>query len=209
MLPDKNVETARSKRSSILLVDDDELVLAMLAARLTDFGYHVVQADCGKSALALLDAGEEVGLLVSDLSMTGMNGISLINETHTRNHNPRVGGSSPSSATIFQTKTNTYPFGKARSDSHGLLHGHGLCVTVCDGASRVAERPCDTTDHRWVEICACRVVQRGDAGSSALRAVERAGRCVGLIPGWLSAGGGLMGPLVLDQSSRAGANMPL
>jgi len=84
MLPDKNVETARSKRSSILLVDDDELVLAMLAARLTDFGYHVVQADCGKSALALLDAGEEVGLLVSDLSMTGMNGISLINEAHTR-----------------------------------------------------------------------------------------------------------------------------
>ena len=85
--PRFGTETARAPRSRILLVDDDELVLEVLAARLADFGYDIVQADRGEMALGLLDAGERVDVLVSDLTMPGMNGVHLINQAHARRPN--------------------------------------------------------------------------------------------------------------------------
>jgi CheY-like chemotaxis protein len=44
----------------------------------------VISADSGSTALALLDFGERVDLLVSDLSMPGIDGITLIREAQRR-----------------------------------------------------------------------------------------------------------------------------
>ncbi|TPG47307.1 response regulator [Roseomonas nepalensis] len=68
----------------ILLVDDEDLVREVLAEELADDGYGVVQAEGGATALALLEAGEAVDLLVSDLSMPGLDGVALIREAQRR-----------------------------------------------------------------------------------------------------------------------------
>lgn len=64
----------------ILLVDDELLVRQVVAAQLTDHGYDVVQADGGATALALLSVEPRLDLIISDLSMPGLDGAALIRE---------------------------------------------------------------------------------------------------------------------------------
>jgi signal transduction histidine kinase/CheY-like chemotaxis protein len=68
----------------LLLVDDDVAVLETMALEMEQAGYAVLPAASGVGALALLDAGEAVDLLVSDLSMPGMTGTDLIRAVHSR-----------------------------------------------------------------------------------------------------------------------------
>src|SRR5688500_982813 len=64
--------------STILLVDDEELVRTGTADLLSDLGYDVVQAASGAEALRLLRSGCEPDVLVTDYLMPGMNGVDLI-----------------------------------------------------------------------------------------------------------------------------------
>ena len=64
----------------VLLVDDDELVRETLAAQLEAGGHSVLTASCGEDALALLRTTTPVDILVSDLAMQGINGLTLIQE---------------------------------------------------------------------------------------------------------------------------------
>jgi CheY-like chemotaxis protein len=66
----------------ILLVDDDELVRDTLVEQLEDLGHKVLAASGGTNALAILRAREAVDLMITDLSMPGMNGLTLIKEAH-------------------------------------------------------------------------------------------------------------------------------
>ena len=68
----------------VLVVDDDAMVREMLARELQDLGYDTIQASDGHAALVLLDRGEPVDLLVTDLSMPGMNGALLTHEARLR-----------------------------------------------------------------------------------------------------------------------------
>ena len=69
----------------LLVVDDDEIVRAVLTEQLEATGYVVLTAGSGASALALLDNGADIDLIVSDLSMPGMDGMALIREAQRRN----------------------------------------------------------------------------------------------------------------------------
>jgi PAS domain S-box-containing protein len=64
--------------SRVLLVDDDDLVRETLAAQLEDAGFATLVAANGTEALALIEAGEVINALVSDLSMPGLNGVVTI-----------------------------------------------------------------------------------------------------------------------------------
>ncbi|MBL6080668.1 PAS domain-containing protein [Belnapia sp. T18] len=75
---------SRASGRRILLVDDEDLVREMLARELSERGHDVVQARDAETALALLDAGEAVDALISDLSMPRMNGVALIDEAQRR-----------------------------------------------------------------------------------------------------------------------------
>ena len=67
--------------STILLVDDEELVRVGTAEMLMDLGYSVVQAGSGVEALGLLRRGEiEIDLLVSDYLMPGIGGADMVRE---------------------------------------------------------------------------------------------------------------------------------
>lgn len=66
-----------SRRLSVLVVDDDLLVLENTAAMLEDLGHSVVEARSGEEALALLRRTRTVDLVVTDYAMPGMTGLQL------------------------------------------------------------------------------------------------------------------------------------
>jgi PAS domain S-box-containing protein len=68
----------------VLLVDDEMVVRETLAASLDESGYDVIVAEGGAAALNVLDAGEIVTVLVTDLTMPGMSGLTLIREAQAR-----------------------------------------------------------------------------------------------------------------------------
>ncbi|MBP0447162.1 response regulator [Roseomonas sp. SSH11] len=63
---------------SILVVDDDALVLANSVAMLEDLGHRVVPASSGAEALAQLGAGHDFDLVVTDQVMPGITGMQLV-----------------------------------------------------------------------------------------------------------------------------------
>jgi CheY-like chemotaxis protein len=66
-----------AKVLSVLLVDDDLLVLDNIAAMLDDLGHAVVEARSGEEAIALLRRTPKVDLVLTDYAMPGMNGLQL------------------------------------------------------------------------------------------------------------------------------------
>ncbi|MFK4608498.1 MHYT domain-containing protein [Bradyrhizobium diazoefficiens] len=68
-----------NRQLSVLVVDDDLLVLENTAAMLEDLGHVVVEARSGDEALALLRRTRTVDLVVTDYAMPGMTGLQLAN----------------------------------------------------------------------------------------------------------------------------------
>jgi PAS domain S-box-containing protein len=73
----------RSGPARVLLAEDEPLVRELTAAQLETLGCVVLIASNGEAALALLAAGEGVDILVTDLSMPGMDGLALIRAAQT------------------------------------------------------------------------------------------------------------------------------
>jgi CheY-like chemotaxis protein len=63
---------------TVLVVDDDPLVLMNTAAMLDDLGHEVLEASSGEQALRVLRRGKPVDLVVTDQVMPGMTGVELI-----------------------------------------------------------------------------------------------------------------------------------
>ena len=78
------VGTARTNET-ILVVEDDPRVRRVSVRRLREAGYFVTEADSGPSALAVLDYGNIIDLLFTDIVMAGgMTGIDLAREARRR-----------------------------------------------------------------------------------------------------------------------------
>jgi signal transduction histidine kinase/CheY-like chemotaxis protein len=66
---------------TILMVDDEDLLLTMGEMVLTSFGYRVITANSGQRALELLEEhGARIDLLITDLVMPKMSGRELIEQ---------------------------------------------------------------------------------------------------------------------------------
>jgi CheY-like chemotaxis protein len=63
---------------TILLVDDENILLEMYGDILRKSGYSVLARPDGRSALAVLQEGREVDLVITDCQMPGMDGFELI-----------------------------------------------------------------------------------------------------------------------------------
>ena len=61
----------------VLVVEDDDDVRAYIAETLSSLGYRVLQAENGEAALRLVRERPEIGLLLTDVVMPGMNGRQL------------------------------------------------------------------------------------------------------------------------------------
>ncbi len=80
LLVDQSVGMPQELRGTgtILVVDDENLVLTMADTILTDFGYNVLTVNSGQKALNLLNQpGAKVDLVITDLVMPGMGGREL------------------------------------------------------------------------------------------------------------------------------------
>jgi two-component system chemotaxis response regulator CheY len=68
-----------NKSKKIMAVDDSPSIRQMLSFTLKQAGYEVVEAVDGKDALTKF-AGENIHMLITDLNMPNMDGITLIRE---------------------------------------------------------------------------------------------------------------------------------
>ncbi len=64
----------------ILVVDDDESVRQLVISITTSAGYNCVALSSGEEALAALRNGQRYDLLLSDLTMDGMDGFALLDQ---------------------------------------------------------------------------------------------------------------------------------
>jgi CheY-like chemotaxis protein len=64
---------------TILVVDDEDILLTMAETILTEYGYHVLTANSGQKALVVLSGGDtKVDLVITDLVMPTMGGRELV-----------------------------------------------------------------------------------------------------------------------------------
>ncbi len=68
------------QKKTILLVEDEPIVLEFLADNIRSFGYDVIEAPDAESALSMLQEGKAVDLVVTDMNLPGMSGIELLGE---------------------------------------------------------------------------------------------------------------------------------
>ena len=65
---------------TVLIIDDSSSLRALVKLALTRAGYGVIEASDGKDALAQLDKAAKVHMIVSDVNMPGMDGITFVRE---------------------------------------------------------------------------------------------------------------------------------
>ena len=65
---------------TILLVEDEPMVRTVAERALTRHGYQVLTANNGEEALEIVDRGEEIALLISDVVMPLMDGPTMVRE---------------------------------------------------------------------------------------------------------------------------------
>jgi PAS domain S-box-containing protein len=82
--PEEEAVPDGKRHTRVLVVDDDPIVREIVTNQLEMAGYTVLSAPDGAAALAVLDTGTKIDLLISDLSMPGMDGLSLLREGRRR-----------------------------------------------------------------------------------------------------------------------------
>lgn len=75
---------------TVLIVDDEDLLLTMGQTILSAFGYRVLTANSGEKALEILGGKEKVDLVITDLVMPSMSGRELVEQIHQRLPEMRV-----------------------------------------------------------------------------------------------------------------------
>jgi len=75
---------------TILIVEDEGPVLKYLESILDDYGYSYYSAKSGERALEIFDNNGDIDLLLSDVIMTGMDGVELANRLKNRKDDLQV-----------------------------------------------------------------------------------------------------------------------
>ncbi len=75
----------------ILVIDDDAMVREVVALMLKALGHAVVEASGGAEGLAILEAGEAVDLVLTDLHMPEPSGWQIVKQVKARWPGVRVG----------------------------------------------------------------------------------------------------------------------
>jgi CheY-like chemotaxis protein len=78
---DAGISDSEGGDEFILLVEDDVLVREYVVTQISRFGYHTLAASNAAEALAIIDRGERIDLLFTDVMLPGgMNGRQLATE---------------------------------------------------------------------------------------------------------------------------------
>jgi CheY-like chemotaxis protein len=80
-VPTETLELHRAEAGeSVLVVEDEHAVRALIVEVLQDLGYRALEAADGPSALALLRSRRRIDLLVTDVGLPGLNGRQLADQ---------------------------------------------------------------------------------------------------------------------------------
>lgn len=90
---------------TILLVDDDRLVLSTLARGLTDAGCEVATAESVNDAEELLAGGQHVDIAIIDVMLPGRNGLELATRLRELDHIPFLLLTACSDASVVEQAT--------------------------------------------------------------------------------------------------------
>lgn len=71
------MDAVSTPQATILIVDDDALINIGTVDMVSDLGYRALEAYSGREALDILANDNSVGVLITDYSMPGMNGVEL------------------------------------------------------------------------------------------------------------------------------------
>jgi len=154
--------------ATILIVDDDPTLLRLLGILLREEGFRVMAAESGEKALALL-AAERPQLVLSDLRMTGMDGMALFQAIQ-RSHPTlpviilTAHGTIPEA--VAATKKGVYGFMPKPYDHAALLAEvrKALALEASLGVPADAESPLLTASPRLQAVLEeARVVAANDA----------------------------------------------
>lgn len=63
---------------TVLMVDDSKAILSLMRNVLDVAGYNVVTASDGKEGLKILNSDKQVDIIITDLNMPNMDGITFI-----------------------------------------------------------------------------------------------------------------------------------
>jgi two-component system cell cycle sensor histidine kinase/response regulator CckA len=66
-----------TNNQTILIVDDESLILDLLGVMLADLGYNTITACSGEEALQKAEEFKRIDILLTDIMMPNMNGIEL------------------------------------------------------------------------------------------------------------------------------------
>ena len=75
-------------KSTVLVVEDEPLIRMLTAYLLREGGFEVLEAGTGAEALDLLANGHRVGLILTDIRMPGVDGITL--SQRVRSSHPKI-----------------------------------------------------------------------------------------------------------------------
>lgn len=65
------------EQKTILLVEDDRAIREITATLMEHHGFHVLEAGCGREALAILASPRRIDAMLLDFELPGMNGLAL------------------------------------------------------------------------------------------------------------------------------------
>lgn len=94
----------------ILVIDDADTIRDALRTLLVANGFEVLEADSGERGLEVLEQ-QTVDLVISDLNMPGMDGLTMCGHIKERGHN----------MPIFMLTTQSNPELKARAKEYGVV----------------------------------------------------------------------------------------
>jgi CheY-like chemotaxis protein len=129
------------RRLKVLLVDDEEIVRTATAEMIRDLGHDVEEAAGGSEAIARLDAGLQLDVLVTDYMMPGMDGGLLarrVAKTHPELPLLLITGYTGRSDSVLHLPRLSKPFGQSEIAAAlaGLFTAEGDDGTVVRFPSR-------------------------------------------------------------------------
>jgi CheY-like chemotaxis protein len=76
-------------KARVLVVEDEFLLRDLIVQELADAGFEVIEADTGESAIAILNAGQPIDVLFTDIRLPGqIDGWEIAR--HARHHRPKI-----------------------------------------------------------------------------------------------------------------------
>ncbi len=103
--------------AKILIAEDDRATLEIFSSAVESMGHSVIRATNGQMAWEVLQANEDIALLISDMSMPEMEGRELI--TDDSGVQPFFQTSHPCRFGRYQGQGNRTPARKGRHAFHG------------------------------------------------------------------------------------------